>query len=166
DLPGGYLLHAGSGGRRDQPQRPRQRPSDQVLLAADRAHPGRGARRGLPGVPHADVGPAPWGRRHGEGPLRGAGHGPARLQDQGVPDDQARAASAQRMIMGSFGRYGLVGYLIVVARFSARLACQDVLMAISKADEAELAAKFAVMRPFLDERAWRVYLGTGANAMG
>src|SRR5947208_12091518 len=70
------------------------------------------------------------------------------------------------MIMGSFGRYGLVGYLIVVARFSARLACQDVLMAISKADEAELAAKFAVMRPFLDERAWRVYLGTEANAMG
>jgi len=39
-------------------------------------------------------------------------------------------------------------------------------MAISKADEAELAAKFAVMRPFLDERAWRVYLGTEANAMG
>jgi Rhodopirellula transposase DDE domain len=39
-------------------------------------------------------------------------------------------------------------------------------MAISKLDEAELAAKFAVMRPFLDERAWRVYLGTEANALG
>jgi hypothetical protein len=39
-------------------------------------------------------------------------------------------------------------------------------VAISKADEAELAAKFAVMRPFLDERAWRVYLGTEANALG
>jgi Rhodopirellula transposase DDE domain len=39
-------------------------------------------------------------------------------------------------------------------------------VAISKLDEAELAAKFAVMRPFLDERAWRVYLGTEANALG
>jgi hypothetical protein len=39
-------------------------------------------------------------------------------------------------------------------------------MAISKADEAELAAKFAVMRPFLDERGWRVYLGTEANQLG
>ena len=47
DLPGGYLLPAGPGGRRDQPQRPHQRPSDQVLLAADRADPGRRARRGL-----------------------------------------------------------------------------------------------------------------------
>jgi hypothetical protein len=39
-------------------------------------------------------------------------------------------------------------------------------MAISKADEDGLAAKFAVMRPFLDERGWRVYLGTEANALG
>ncbi len=39
-------------------------------------------------------------------------------------------------------------------------------MAISEADEAALAAKFAVMRPFLDERGWRVYLGTEANALG
>ena len=39
-------------------------------------------------------------------------------------------------------------------------------MAIGKADEAGLAVKFAVMRPFLDERAWRVYLGTEANALG
>jgi len=39
-------------------------------------------------------------------------------------------------------------------------------MAISKADEAELAAKFAVMRPFLGERGWRVYLGTEANMLG
>jgi hypothetical protein len=39
-------------------------------------------------------------------------------------------------------------------------------MAISKADEAALAAKFAVMRPFLDERGWRVYLGTEANVLG
>jgi hypothetical protein len=33
-------------------------------------------------------------------------------------------------------------------------------------DEAALAAKFAVMRPFLDERGWRVYLGTEAAALG
>ena len=39
-------------------------------------------------------------------------------------------------------------------------------MAISEADEAALAAKFAVMRPFLDERGWRVYLGTEARALG
>jgi hypothetical protein len=39
-------------------------------------------------------------------------------------------------------------------------------VAISDADEAALAAKFAVMRPFLDERGWRVYLGTEANALG
>src|ERR1700733_13304293 len=39
-------------------------------------------------------------------------------------------------------------------------------MAISMADEGVLAAKFAVMRPFLDERAWRVYLGTEADALG
>ena len=39
-------------------------------------------------------------------------------------------------------------------------------MAISEADEAALAAKFAVMRPFLDERGWRVYLGTEATALG
>ena len=32
--------------------------------------------------------------------------------------------------------------------------------------EAALAAKFAVMRPFLGERGWRVYLGTEANALG
>jgi hypothetical protein len=41
-----------------------------------------------------------------------------------------------------------------------------VLVAISKADEAELAVRFAVMRRFLEERAWRVYLGTEANALG
>jgi hypothetical protein len=39
-------------------------------------------------------------------------------------------------------------------------------VAVSEADEAALAAKFAVMRPFLDERGWRVYLGTEANAVG
>jgi hypothetical protein len=39
-------------------------------------------------------------------------------------------------------------------------------MAISGDGEAALAAKFAVMRPFLDERGWRVYLGTEANALG
>jgi hypothetical protein len=39
-------------------------------------------------------------------------------------------------------------------------------MAFSEADEAALAAKFAVMRPFLDERGWRVYLGSEANALG
>ena len=37
---------------------------------------------------------------------------------------------------------------------------------VSVVDEAALAAKFAVMRPFLDERGWRVYLGTEANALG
>jgi hypothetical protein len=35
-------------------------------------------------------------------------------------------------------------------------------MAISEADEAGLAAKFAVMRLLLDERDWRVYLGSQA----
>ena len=39
-------------------------------------------------------------------------------------------------------------------------------VAISEADEAALAAKFAVMRSFLDERGWRVYLGTEARALG
>jgi Rhodopirellula transposase DDE domain len=39
-------------------------------------------------------------------------------------------------------------------------------VAIGDADEAALAAKFAVMRPFLDERGWRVYLGTEASALG
>jgi len=39
-------------------------------------------------------------------------------------------------------------------------------MVISEADEAALAAKFAVMRLFLDERGWRVYLGTEANVLG
>jgi hypothetical protein len=39
-------------------------------------------------------------------------------------------------------------------------------VAITGADEAGLAGKFAVMRPFLDERGWRVYLGTEANALG
>jgi hypothetical protein len=39
-------------------------------------------------------------------------------------------------------------------------------VAIGDGDEAALAAKFAVMRPFLDERGWRMYLGTEANALG
>jgi hypothetical protein len=39
-------------------------------------------------------------------------------------------------------------------------------MTIGDADEAVLAEKFAVMRPLLDERQWRVYLGTEANALG
>jgi hypothetical protein len=39
-------------------------------------------------------------------------------------------------------------------------------VAVGDADEAALAAKFAVMRPFPDERGWRVYLGTEANALG
>jgi hypothetical protein len=39
-------------------------------------------------------------------------------------------------------------------------------VAISEADEAARAAKFAVMRPFPDERGWRVYLGTEARALG
>jgi hypothetical protein len=39
-------------------------------------------------------------------------------------------------------------------------------VAIADADEALLAGKFAVMRPFLDERGWRFYLGTEANALG
>jgi hypothetical protein len=44
---------------------------------------------------------------------------------------------------------------------------QDVVVvAVSEADEAALAAKFAVMRRFLNERQWRLYLGTEANALG
>jgi hypothetical protein len=39
-------------------------------------------------------------------------------------------------------------------------------VAIADADEAGLAEKFAVMRPLLDERQWRVYLGTEARALG
>ena len=39
-------------------------------------------------------------------------------------------------------------------------------MAIGMADETALAAKFAVMRRFLDERGWRIYLGTEANMLG
>jgi len=39
-------------------------------------------------------------------------------------------------------------------------------VAVSEADEAALAAKFAVMRRLLDERGWRVYLGTEARALG
>jgi hypothetical protein len=39
-------------------------------------------------------------------------------------------------------------------------------MAMGDADEAVLAAKFAVMRQVLDERQWRVYLGAEANALG
>jgi len=39
-------------------------------------------------------------------------------------------------------------------------------VAVSGVDEAALAAKFAVVRPFLDERGWRVYLGTEATALG
>jgi Rhodopirellula transposase DDE domain len=41
-----------------------------------------------------------------------------------------------------------------------------VLVAVSGADEAVLAAKFAVMRRLLDERQWRFYLGTEARALG
>jgi len=39
-------------------------------------------------------------------------------------------------------------------------------VATGEIDEAALAVKFAVMRPFLDERGWRVYLGTEANMLG
>lgn len=39
-------------------------------------------------------------------------------------------------------------------------------MAVSEADEAALTGKFAVMRRFLDERGWRMYLGTEARALG
>jgi hypothetical protein len=39
-------------------------------------------------------------------------------------------------------------------------------VAIGDADEAVLAAKFAVMRRVLDERQWRVCLGAEANALG
>jgi hypothetical protein len=39
-------------------------------------------------------------------------------------------------------------------------------MAVVEADEAVLAAKYAVMRTILDERQWRVYLGTEALALG
>ena len=39
-------------------------------------------------------------------------------------------------------------------------------MAVSEGAEAALAAKFTVMRRVLDERQWRVYLGTEARALG
>ena len=39
-------------------------------------------------------------------------------------------------------------------------------MTVSEDDEAILAAKFAVMQRLLDERQWRVYLGTEARALG
>ena len=39
-------------------------------------------------------------------------------------------------------------------------------MAVAEDAEAVLAAKFAVMRGLLDERQWRVYLGTEARALG
>ena len=93
DLPGGHLLPAGPGGRRDQPQRPHQRPSDQVLLAADRADPGRRARRGLPGVPHADLGPAPRPGRDGEDTHRGTWpwtSAPTRSRCTGRPSPRER----------------------------------------------------------------------------
>jgi hypothetical protein len=41
-----------------------------------------------------------------------------------------------------------------------------VLVTIGEADEAALAAKFGVMRRLLDERQWRVYLGSEANVLG
>jgi Rhodopirellula transposase DDE domain len=41
-----------------------------------------------------------------------------------------------------------------------------VLVAIGDGDEAALAVKFAVMRRVLDERQWRVYLGSEAGALG
>jgi DDE family transposase len=41
-----------------------------------------------------------------------------------------------------------------------------VAVTVAGADEAVLAEKFAVMRPLLNERAWRVYLGSEANALG
>jgi hypothetical protein len=34
------------------------------------------------------------------------------------------------------------------------------------ADEAVLAAEYAVMRMVLDGRQWRIYLGSEANALG
>ena len=39
-------------------------------------------------------------------------------------------------------------------------------MTVREGDEAVLAAKFAVMRRLLDEREWRLYLGTEARALG
>ncbi len=39
-------------------------------------------------------------------------------------------------------------------------------MAVGEADEVALAAKYAVMRKILDERQWRVYLGTEALMLG
>jgi hypothetical protein len=49
-----------------------------------------------------------------------------------------------------------------VRDFRGRMCC----VAISGADEAVFAVKFAVMKELLDERQWRVYLGTEANALG
>ena len=39
-------------------------------------------------------------------------------------------------------------------------------MATGEIDEAALAVKFAAMRQVLNERQWRVYLGSEANALG
>ena len=39
-------------------------------------------------------------------------------------------------------------------------------MAVTDAGEAALAAKFTVMRGILNERQWRVYLGSEANMLG
>src|SRR3984885_11953682 len=49
-----------------------------------------------------------------------------------------------------------------VRDFRGRMCC----VAVSGADETALAGKFAVMKGLLDERQWRVYLGTEANALG
>jgi hypothetical protein len=46
------------------------------------------------------------------------------------------------------------------------LACDDRYVAVAEGAEAALAAKFAVMRRVLDERQWRVYLGSEARALG
>jgi hypothetical protein len=46
------------------------------------------------------------------------------------------------------------------------LACQDVVMAVSAELAEAMAAKFAVMRPHLGERQWRLYLGSEARVLG
>ena len=59
------------------------------LLAADRARSRSQRAAGTPRSPHAGLGPAPRPGRDGEDTHRSNGHGPARLQDQGVPDNPA-----------------------------------------------------------------------------
>src|SRR5580704_6739538 len=57
--------------------------------------------------------------------------------------------------------YGRIGYLAAVGVFC----CDGRAMGADGAVVAGLAGKFAELRPHLDERAWRLYLGSEARAL-